>query len=174
MDETTSQVVVGRRGKRRDQEEKPIGGTWGTDLIGNQDPDYVYQWFREDEVRQKLQASRLRLTDYETGDVTAHDLPGWTVCQRSTGAEEAQGWRPDEGKPLDTVLRHGPHVCMKLKREYFALLERAQEQRADGYEQRLRGGAREEFNTNGDPVRATGARVAAGNVRIVENPLGRI
>lgn len=148
--------------------------TWGTDLIGNQDPDYVYQAFREDEVREKTRQSRLVLRNFETGEQTAHNIPGWTVCHRETGEEELQGFRPDEGKPLDTVLRHGPHVFMKIKRESWDLLQKAQEQRADGYEQRLRGGHREEMTTSGEHVRADSRHVAKGNVRYFEDPVGRI
>lgn len=173
MDETTA-AVVGRKGKRRDQEDKPVGGTWGTDLIGDRDPDYVYQFFNEDQVRDKLRPSRISLIHYNIGAAdtqSAHDIPGWEVCRRSTGPEDLQGWRADEGKPLDTVLRHGPTVCLKIRKEHWALLQQAQEQVAASFEKRLNGGTRQELRTSGDAVSAYGEHVQPGNVRYYEKPM---
>lgn len=172
MDETATQVV-GRKGKRRDQEEKPVNGTWGTDLIGNRDPDFVYQFFREDEVRDKLRPSRVVVTHFGPGDntQTAHDIPGWTICRRDTGPEELEGYRPDEGKPLDTVLRHGPMVCLKIQKDHWAILQQVQEQSAASFEKRLNGGTRQELRSAGDQIDAYGSHVAPGNVRYFERPM---
>lgn len=173
MDETTA-TVVGRKGKRRDQDDKPVNGTWGTDLIGDRDPDYVYQFFNESEVRDKLVPTRITLTSYVVGkpdETTAHNIPAWQICRRADGAEYLEGFRPDEGKPLDTVLRHGPTVCLKLKREYWNLLQQAQEQRSASTMKRINGGYRHEMLPGGSEVRAEGERVQPGHVRFFEKPM---
>ena len=174
MDETSA-TVVGRKGKRRDQDDKPVGGTWGTDLIGDRDPDFTYQFFREDEVRDKMRPVRVMLTHYKVGKEdaqTAHTLPGWEIVRRSDGPEELQGWRPDEGKPLDTVLRHGPMVCMKLRTEHWNILQQVQEQTAAANEKRINGGYRHEMRSGGSTVDPSGQHVSPGNVRYFEKPMG--
>lgn len=170
MDE--GKKLVGRPGKRRDQGSKPVVTNWQTDIIDNRDPDFAYQFFREDEVRDKLRPTRVAVTDFETGETEVHDIPGWQVCQRDTGPEALAGFRPDEGKPLDTVLRHGSHVAMKLPRAAWEILQRVQEQRADAYETRLKGGHREEYDLDGNQTRMAAGQQAA--VRVIEKPLQRI
>lgn len=163
--------LVGRRGRRRDQDDKPVITTWKTDVVENQDPNFVYNFFREDEVRDKLRPTRIRLTDFESGESSVVPIAGWTIVHRETGPEEAAGYRPDEGKPLDTLLRHGPHVCMKLPRADWEALQRHQEQRADAYESRLQGGARADYDMNGDAFKPRNGQRAA--VSVEEQPLQR-
>jgi len=145
--------VLGSRGKRKDAESAPVLATWNTDVIKNKQSGFEYQFFNEHEVREKQRASLVRLVDFETGETTVHQIPGWQVVQHENGPEEAGGYRPDEGKPLDTTLRHGPHVAMRIPTEAWNLLQKAQEQRADSYEQRLRGGHTEEWSTSGQARR---------------------
>lgn len=166
--------VVGRKGKRRDIDDTPAVNLWKTDIIENEDPDFAYQFFREDQVRDKLRADRLILRDYNTGEQTAHNIPGWEIVRRDIGPEEAAGWRPDEGKPVDNVLRHGPMVCMKLPKKHWELIRRAQEQRAGAYDERLRGGGSEQFQIDGQKIRPTTGKLPAGDIRINEHPLARV
>lgn len=162
---------VGRPKKRRDADDAPINGLWQTDVVTNRDPDFVYQFFREDEVRDKLRATRLALVDFATGKRDVHDIPGWQIVTRDTGPEDLAGYRPDEGKPVDNVLRHGPHVCMKLHKSFWKLLQKAQEQRADAYESVLRGGKREAWNLDGDQMSSDMEDRSA--VRLKQQPLKR-
>ena len=128
--------VVGGRGKRRDPNVTPVVTNWQTDIVDNKDPDFAYQFFREDEVPMKLRPSRLVLGGYPGSDVPGelHEIPPWQVCHRDLGPEKAAGFRPDEGKELDTVVRHGNYVLMKLPKQAHEVIERAQEQRADAYD----------------------------------------
>lgn len=164
--------IVGRRGRRRDPEDRPVVAQWKTDVVDNQDPNFVYHFFREDEIRDKLRPSRISLTDFETGEQMIVPIAGWQLVHRETGPEEAAGYRPDEGKPLDTLLRHGPHVCMKLPKADWAALQRKQEQRADAYEERLRGGHREDYDIDGYQSKLRPGQRAA--VTLEEQPLQRI
>jgi hypothetical protein len=133
--------VVGQTGKRRDAVTAPPVLNWQTDVITNREEGWSYQFFREDEVRSKLHPTRVQIVDFETGDLTVHDIPAWTIVQRDTGPEVAAGFRPDEGKPVDTALTHGGggtiHWCMKIPTDKWEILQQAQEQRADAYEAKL-------------------------------------
>lgn len=172
-DEQVERTVVGGRGKRRDVESIDPTAGWQTDIIHNRDPGYVYQFFTEDQVRDKARAGAVRIYDFEARQYRVHQVPGWEVCQRDTG-EELAGFRPDEGKPLDTVLRHGPHVAMRIKREHWDLLQRVQEHRADSYDEVLNRGHHEEFAEGGQAVAATGTRkVIPGHTRVIQEPLLR-
>ena len=73
---------------------------------------------------------------------------------------------------MDSVLRHGPMVCMKLPKADWDLLQRKQEgeQVADGYEQRLRGGSTEEFDINGSHTKGTAGSSPPGTLRIKRHP----
>lgn len=167
--------VVGRKGRTKPLNETPAVHLWKTDIIDNRDPDFAYQFFREDQVRDKLRADRVELRDFETGDHEVHDVPPWEICRRDVSGEEAAGYRPDEGKPVDNVLRHGAYVAMRIPRDAWDLLQRKQEQVADAYETRLRGGRKEEFDIDGNQTRpGQAARIEPGHIRINEHPLGRI
>ncbi len=116
---------------------------------------------------------------YATGEAEIHDIPGWEVCHRDTGPETLAGFAPSEGKPLDTVLRHGngavQHVAMRIHRKHWDLLQRAQEQRADSYDQRLNKGGRYEFDINGSGTAVTEGRdVTPGHIRMTHKPLARV
>lgn len=163
---------VGRPKKRRDADDVPIVGLWQTDVIRNRDPDFVYEFVLESLVRDKLHPNRIALVNFKTGETTVHDIPGWTIVMRDNGPEEIAGWRPDEGKPVDTVLRHGPHVCMRIHKSHHKIIERAKEQRADAYETRLKGGHRETYDLNGHHVRLEDGQ--SPSVGLTERPLQRI
>jgi hypothetical protein len=171
--------LLGGSGQRRDQAGVPVGATWQTDVIRNRDPDFVYEFPHESKVRDLLHSTRVALTDFVDAEGNAgtrktrvYDIPGWEIVHRETGPEEAAGWRPDEGKPLDTVLRHGPHVCMRIRREHWEILQRAQEQRSDAYEGRLQAGHREDYDMDGRQTRLGRGQRAA--VSLNEHPLQRI
>jgi hypothetical protein len=167
--------VVGRKSRSRQVEETPPVNVWKTDIIDGRDPDFEYQFFREDQVRDKLKADRVILRNFEDGTQDAVPIPAWEICKRDISGEEAAGYRPDEGKPIDTVLRHGPYVAMRIPRKAWEVLQRSHEQVADAYEHRLNGGRTEEYGLDGNQVRPTGGKqVAAGNIRLTENPLRRI
>jgi hypothetical protein len=168
--------VVGRKGRSRQVEETPAVNVWKTDIIDGRDPEFEYQFFREEQVRDKLRADRIVLRDFESGEQEVHDIPPWEICRRDITGEEAAGYRPDEGKPVDNILRHGPYVAMRIPRKAWLLLQRKHEQVADGYEQRLRGGRTEEYGPDGNQVRPSrsGTHLTNGNIRMTEHPLGRI
>lgn len=173
MEETAGKKLVGRRGKRRDADSAPLINNWQTDVILNKEPGWRYDFFLESEVPFKLHPTRVQVVDWDTGETEVHDIPGWKVVQRETGPEEAAGWRPDEGKPIDTVLRHGngvcSHVCMRLPEDKWIILQRAQEHRADAYEERLRGGSVQDINGAGDVRRGDNTdRVRPGEIRLKE------
>lgn len=172
MDEAPSgKRVVGRRGKRRDADSSPVVTNWQTDVIRNREPGWTYEWPLETQVSERLRPSRLRLTDFETGESEIYDIPAWELVRRDTGPEELAGFRPDEGKPLDTLLRHGPHVCMRIKDEFKALLDRRDEQRSDAYESRLQAGRHynEGWASDGRQVSpGSGSKVRSGEIRRYE------
>jgi hypothetical protein len=173
------QEIVGGKGKRRDISDTPVVNVWKTDIIDNRDPDYHYEFLyasddlNRDKVREKLRATRVMLKDFETGETEVHDIPAWELVRRDISGEEAAGYRSDEGKPIDSLLRHGPYVAMRIPKKYHQVLERAKEQKADGYEQRLRGGRKEEYDISGTPVAPGRGKLEPGNIRITEHPLGR-
>jgi hypothetical protein len=171
MDANTDGKLVGRKGKARAPITGDVVGAWKTDIIDNRDPDAEYQFFHEDQVRDKLRSSFVVLKDFRTGEVERHTISPWTIVHRDTGAEEAAGWRPDEGKPLDTVLRHGPMVCLKIDRKSWDLLQRAAGQRADAYDVLSKRGTSRDFNQGGDEHAAGGDKPY---VRVTEQPLKRI
>jgi hypothetical protein len=166
--------VIGRKGRSRQIDDTPAVNLWKTDVVEGKDPDFEYQFFNESQVRDKLHATTVRLTDFETGASDVHQVAGWEIVRRDTSQEELAGWRPDEGKPPDNVLRHGTMVCMKLPRKDWEVLQAAQEQRADAYDQRLSGGRSEEYDVNGNQIRATSGRLPGGRIRITEQPLERV
>lgn len=173
-EDTGTRVVVGGKGKRRDVESPSLTAGWQTDIIDNRDPDYVYQFFLESQVRDKLRGGAVQVFDFEAGAPRVYQLPGWEVCHRDAGPEELAGFRPDEGKPLDTVLRHGPHVAMKIHRKHWDILQRMQEHRADSYDQVLNRGHQEEYAEGGrqiSPKRS--AKVLPGHTRMIQQPLER-
>ncbi len=152
---------------------------WATDQVDNKDPDYVYEFpyegdgkSRKNEVLERLKPRRLVLRDFETGNDGIYNVPGWEIVHSENSHAELAGYRPDEGKPIDTTLRHGPHVCMRIRKEHWEVLQRAQEQRADAYEERLQGGRTEEYNLDGQQVRMGRGQKPA--IKITEQPLQRI
>jgi hypothetical protein len=166
--------VVGRKGRSRQIDDTPPINVWKTDVVEGKDPGFEYQFFNEHQVREKLLSTSVRLTDYESGTSDVHRVEGWEIVRRDVSKEEAAGWRPDEGKPVDNVLRHGPMVCMKIPRKDWEVLQAAQEQRADAYDQRLAGGRQEEYDIHGASTAASRGDLPAGNIRIRERPLQRI
>lgn len=134
--------LVGRPGKRKDARSEPPVTNWKTDVIESKEDGYFYQFFREDEVRSKLVPSRVRLTNYETGETEVYDVPAWELVLRDTGPETAAGFRPDESKTGNAAaLTHGgggtTHWCMKIPMGAYEILSAAQEQRADAYDSKL-------------------------------------
>lgn len=167
--------VVGGKGKRRDPVSVAVITNWQTDIIDNRDPDYVYEFPLESQLGARLRPTRIQLFNYSTGESEIHDIPAWQVCHRETGPEELAGFRPDEGKPVDTVLRHGPHVAVRIHRKHWEILQRVQEQRADSYDQRLNNKAQHEFDINGSSTNVgTGAKVTPGHIRMTTEPLARV
>lgn len=155
----------------------PVVTNWQTDIIDNRDPDYVYEFPLEGQVANKLRSQRIQLFDHATGESEIFDIPGWQVCHRDTGPETLAGFAPSEGKPLDTVLRHGngsvQHVAMRIHRKHWEVLQRAQEQRADAYQQRVDKGGRYEFDANGATTGTTGD-LTPGNIRLTQKPIARV
>lgn len=173
-DETVTRTVVGGKGKRRDVESPSLTAGWQTDIIHNRDPDYVYQFFLDEQVRDKLRGGAVQVFDFEARQMRVHQIPGWEVCHRDAGPEELAGFRPDEGKPLDTVLRHGPHVAMRIKKIYWDLLQQVQEHRANSFDETLNRGRQEEYSEGGRAISPTKSqKVIPGHTRVVQQPLVR-
>jgi hypothetical protein len=61
--------VIGRKGRSRQIDDTPAVNVWKTDVVEGKDPDFEYQFFNESQVRDKLHATTVRLTDFETGVV---------------------------------------------------------------------------------------------------------
>lgn len=162
--------LVGRKGKARQPAPTDVLGLWKTDIIKDRDPDFEYHFFTEEQVREKLYTSQVYLRNFEDGTAQVHDIPAWTIVQRETGPEIAAGFRPDEGKPIDTALRHGSMICMKLPRWAWDLLQRQQGQRADGYDVLCNKGTKKDFDHTGGEHAAAAARPY---VRMTEQPLQR-
>lgn len=174
-EETVTRTVVGGKGKRRDVDSSAsLTVGWQTDIIHNRDPDYVYQFFLESEVRDKLRGGRVQVFDFEARQMRFHDLPGWTICHRDAGPEELAGFRPDEGKPIDTTLRHGPHIAMRIHRKWWDILQQVHEHRADALDEKLNHGAQEEYSEGGRAISPTKShKVIPGHTRVVQQPLVR-
>lgn len=171
MDSKPKGKLVGQEGKRRDQVSGDILGVWRTDIIENRSPDHEYEFVHEDKVRDKLRPTYVTLKNFRTGESETHKIPAWEVVQSELSPEAAGGYRPDEGKPVDTVLRHGPYVCMRLHKDHWNLLQRAQGQRADAYDHMSRSGASRDFNESGQEGRSVGDKPY---IRVKEQPLQRI
>lgn len=173
-EEQVTRTVVGGKGKRRDAESPPLNVGWQTDIIHNRDPDYVYQFFLESQVRDKLRGGAIQIFDFDTKQMQVHQIPGWEVCQRETGPEELAGFRPDEGKPLDTLLRHGPHVAMRIHRKHWDLLQQVQEHRANSFDETLNRGRQEEYAEGGRAISPRKSqKVLPGHTRMIQHPLER-
>lgn len=174
MSEETIRTVVGGKGRRRDVESPNLTVGWQTDIIHNRDPDYVYQFFLENQVRDKLRGGAVQVFDFEARQMRVHQLPGWEVCQRDVGPEELAGFRPDEGKPLDTVLRHGNHVAMRIKRKHWDVLQQVQEHRANSLDESLNNGRQEEYSAGGRAISPTKSKkIVPGHTRMIQEPLER-
>jgi hypothetical protein len=163
--------LVGRKGRAKQQASSDVVGNWKTDIIDNRDPDREYQFFHDEQVRDRLRPTFVVLKDYATGQETKHHVSAWQLVHRETGHESAAGYRPDEGKPVDTVLRHGPMVCLSIDRASWDILQKAQGQRADAYEALSNRGTEKDFNQEG---REGSASRGKPYVRITEQPLQRI
>lgn len=146
-------------------------GLWKTDIIKDRDPDFEYHFFTEEQAREKLYPTQVALKNFEDGTVEVHDIPAWIMVQRETGPEVAAGFRPDEGKPIDTVLRHGSMICMKLPKASWDILQRQQGQRADAYDVLCNRGTRKDFDRDANEHAARGGKAY---VRMTEQPLQRI
>lgn len=168
--------LVGQQGPRRDAEASPTINLWQTDKIVNEEPGWVYEFpyegdgkSRPNEVPLRMKPRIVTLRNFETGEVEKHQVPGWEVVHIENSEAQAAGYRPDQGAPIDTVQRQGPHVCMRIRKEHWDILQRAQEQRADAYEDRLQGGSVQDFDSAGRAGQAKPfAHVQPGDIRLSE------
>lgn len=163
--------LVGRKGKARQPLPTDVLGRWRTDEINGEDSDFDYHYFTEEQCRERLYPTQITLRNFEDGTSETYDIPPWTIVQRETGPEQAAGFRPDEGKPIDTALRHGSMICMKLPKASWEIMQRAQGQRADAYDVLCNRGTRKDFDQSGSE-HAPGQSKAF--VRMTEQPLQRI
>jgi hypothetical protein len=164
-------TLVGRKGTAKQQVSSDVLGGWKTDIIRNRDPNFEYHFFTEDQVRERLYPTQIGLKDFESGEWVVHDIPAWTLVQRETGPEVAAGFRPDEGKPIDTALRHGKFICMKIPREAWDIMQKQSTQRADGYDVLCNNGTSKDFAPDGTEGPA---RSKKPHIRVTEQPLQRI
>lgn len=169
--DTPEGKLVGRKGKAKQPSPTDVLGLWKTDKIDNEDPDFVYHYFSEEQCRRRLYPTQVTLRNFEDGTETTYDIPPWVLVQRETGPEQAAGFRPDQGGPIDTALRQGEFICMKLPRSAWDILQKQQLQRADAYDVLSRRGTKKDFNQSGDEQASSSSKPW---VRVTEQPLQRV
>ncbi len=107
--------------KRNDQKSSPLyRNSRATELRG-QDPSFVYQWFSENPESPAYIGNKL--APHEFGEANGYKvmIEGWEECHSQTDRKvRAMDPRTDQGKPVDTLQRHGRQVLCRIPKEEFA------------------------------------------------------
>lgn len=119
---------------RHDAEAAPVQQVWKTDIVEGTDPDFAYQFMRDTEVQDRGRSKRVFNRD--TGEY--QKVAGWTVVNE--GEVDVSRERPDLAKPVDTAMRMGPHVLMKIPKADWELLQHEKDAVADAQADRLLAG----------------------------------
>jgi hypothetical protein len=130
-----SRKVVGSE-QRADAPAADVQQLWKTDVLEGTDPNFRYQFMREEEVRDRGR-SRMVL-DRRTGEQVRVD--GWTVCTEDEVGVSRE--RPDLANPVDGTMRMGSHVLMKIPAPHWELLQHEKDAVPDALEHRLLSGAK--------------------------------
>jgi len=140
MAQGKSRKVIGSE-QRADAPSADVQQQWKTDVLEGADPDFRYQFMREEEVRDRGR-SRMVL-DRRTGEQIRVD--GWTVCTEDEVGVSRE--RPDLANPVDGTMRMGPHVLMKIPAPHWELLQHEKDAVPDALEHRLLSGTKGDFKT---------------------------
>lgn len=155
--------VIGSE-RRADADIAPVQEAWNTDKLNNADPDFAYQFMRENEVHDRTRSKRV--LNRNTGETVR--ISGWQVCQDGDAVEMA-GSRPDLGAPIDSTMRMGPHVLMKIPKKDHDLLLHEKDAIADAHEARLmRGGVQERIYDEGMTVTLRQPKPYASHPAIID------
>lgn len=132
---------------RSDAEPADVQQSWKTDVVEGQDPDFAYQFMRENEVRDRSRGKFV--FDRRLGEQVR--VSPWTVVQE----EEVQvsRERPDLATPVDTTMRMGPHVLMKIPRKDWELLQHEKDAVPDGMLERFTAGKYNGEDSNDKHIR---------------------
>lgn len=139
-----SRKVVGSE-QRADAPVADVQQQWKTDVLEGTDPNFRYQFMREEEVRDRGRARMV--LDRRAGKQVRVD--GWTVCTEDEVGVSRE--RPDLANPVDGTMRMGPHVLMKIPAAGWELLQHEKDAVADSLEHRLLSGTKGDLRS-GDTV----------------------
>ncbi len=128
---------------RQDAPATGVGQSWETDVIRNKAEGFEYQYMRENEVHDRGRSKTVLNRD--TGEQVR--ISGWQVV--AEGEVEVSRERPDLATPVDTTMRMGPHVLMKIPKEDWDLLQHEKDAVPDAIADRLlRGQASEDVGSD--------------------------
>lgn len=140
--------------KRADAAVADVQQQWKTDVLEGADPQFRYQFMREEEVRDRGRSKMV----FDRAEGKQVKVSGWTVCR-----EDEVGVcrdRPDLANPVDGTMRMGPHVLMKIPVADWEMLQHEKDAVPDAIEQRLmsadadlrKSGPVEDFSEGGTTV----------------------
>ena len=139
---------------RKDAAPADVQQVWRTDVLEGEDPNFSYQFMRENEVHDRSRGKSV--FDRRTGE--QRRVSGWTVV--TEGEVGVSRERPDLGAPVDSTMRMGPHVLMKIPKADWELLQHEKDAVPDAHAERLMAGSMdvrqspvmEEFSEDGTRV----------------------
>jgi hypothetical protein len=137
-----SRTAVGGE-TRRDAPVANVAQGWETDIIRGAADGWSYQYMRENEVHDRGRSKLVMNRD--TG--AAVKVDGWKVVEE--GEVEVSRERPDLAAPVDSTMRMGPHVLMKIPTAHWDLLQHEKDAVPDAIADRLlRGQASEDVGSD--------------------------
>ena len=107
---------------RNNLKKSPLYANSRANEITNRDPNFVYEWKTTDPDHPSALSNTGQLSDHEYGNSVGGfvAMPGWQVVQRAANDKAAQlAPRSDDGKPIDTVVRHGKQVLCRMPRDEY-------------------------------------------------------
>lgn len=149
-----SRKVVGSE-QRSDAVAAPVEQVWKTDVIEGADPGFAYQFMREHEVHDRSRSKYIFNRD--TGQ--PEKISPWVVVQE--GEVGVSRERPDLAAPVDSTMRMGPHVLMKIPKKDWELLQHAQDARPDAFADNLMRGVAGDPSPDPSVVKVNQQRFAA-------------
>lgn len=122
--------------QRADAVVASVQQQWKTDELIGADPDFRYQFMREEEVRDRGRSKTV--LDRHAGKQVK--VSGWTVCREDEVGVSRD--RPDLANPVDGTMRMGPHVLMKIPAADWEMLQHEKDAVPDALEHRMLAGAK--------------------------------
>tara|TARA_R110000868_G_scaffold184783_1_gene426431 strand:+ start:607 stop:1119 length:513 start_codon:yes stop_codon:yes gene_type:complete len=147
-----------------------------TTVSEGEEPGYKYQWVEERDINHPQHVSKyMRRQRIGSADVGFAEVEGWEVVHIKP--EELKGRpRDDQGKPVDTVMRHGSLVKIRTSADNFAVYEEFERLKDELRAKRLRQGDFEALAGDNGGSATYRARVAnnfTGNHReLLNQPQG--